>query len=252
MGPHVHGRTIRFTGGRLSHGAGAAVALILLCATPPTAAAAPIAFEFIARAASSDLAGLMAGDLLYGTLTFESDAPFTPGEFNPTDYGTYHTTAAVQFVTASGGVSRSIPEQPASVTVTNDLGACCQRHYQFFDEFRLLSPGPVATYEFSLHQYFNPPATGFLDSLDLPASAPALFPVDCPSQTVPCVDGEAFFATLFRFSEASGSGFVATVESLSAPVSAVPEPGALAMLGLGAIVYASMHRRRERRRRPRD
>jgi len=206
-----------------------AIISITLTVTAAPASASIIHFDFISGSLRGDLAIV--------------ESAFVGWEFDPAHSGHYYTTATLTFGSIGEPPTVSIPSQEVDILVYQDLDACCQRFYAKTDELHLVTAGPYASYDFWFTQLFNPPGTGFLKSTSLSNPLPVFFPIECPSNTVPCSDGVGFSSYSWTFNGTRRNlDFV--VASLETPV---PEPG-LAVLTAIASLAAIRRTWRARRR----
>jgi len=217
------------------------LAIVLPClaiATTP-AEGSVIHFQFTS--------GSLAGDLAF------TETPFVPF-INP-GTGTFDTTATLTFGPIGQDETTSIPLQDLHISIENDLDVSGTRAYRFFDQLRLSSSGPFASYEFFFTQRFNPPGTGFLSSLSLSTPVPVFFPIVCPSGTIPCQDGAAPLGsggsggsgTTYNWTFNGNRRDITSIVAIVEPTP-VPEPG-LAVLTGAATLVALLPSRRLRTRR---
>ena len=204
-----------------------ALASALLLAAP-SASASVIHFTFVS--------GDIRGDLSF------AESTFVPGPLNPTQYGYYFTTAALAFGPFDQAPTMSIPLQDAVILVQNNLGSAGTRSYSAFDEIRVTTMGPYASYGFEFFQFFNAPSHGFLETLSLSNPLPSFFPIVCPSETIPCRDGQAPLnaGTDYSWTFAGTRRNIDFVEaSIDTPV---PEPGTGVLLSVGAAAALAWRR----------
>jgi hypothetical protein len=206
----------------------ACLTVMILSIAATATASSIIHFEFTSEG--------LHGDLAIG------ESPFVGWEFDPVHSGHYYTTASLTFGPIDGLPTVSVPSQDVDILIYQDLDACCQRFFQYTDELHLVTNGPYASYDFWFTQLFNPPGTGFLKSTSLSDPVPAFFPIECPSNTVPCRDGVGYSSYSWTF-----NGTRRNISFIEASVDTpVPEPGLAALVGVALAAWTA--RRRPRRR----
>ena len=183
-----------------------------------------------------------------GSLAFV-ESPFIPSAINPDQVGYYYTTAALTFGPAGTSPSVSIPWQNATITVQNDLNVATTRVYSDLDEIKVASTGPIADYRFDFSQFFNAPSIGFLKTLSLSDPLPEFFPIVCPSQTIPCRDGQAPLNSGTYYSWTFDGTRRGIDVAGASKDDTIPEPGIAALMGVGLCSLIGWRRRRQSQRR---